>query len=116
MTKQTPTKEKLHPFQSLLGIILVLNLLDLYITTFAISAGYAEEMNPIMGYFLNNSFLSFALFKIFVMQHALLVEIARYLKTGRHSKRLMWGFLIFVYAATVIWNVITVSLHAAGIF
>jgi hypothetical protein len=113
----TPSpKGKLHPFQELLGVILVLNLLDLCITTFAISAGYAEEMNPIMGYFLNNSFLSFALFKIFVMQYALLVEIARYQKSGRHSKKLMWGFLIVVYGGTVIWNVITVSLHAAGIF
>ena len=61
------TKE--HPHTNLLKNLLVLNLFDLCITIFAVEANLAEEMNPIMGYFLNQSPLAFALFKIFVMQH-----------------------------------------------
>jgi hypothetical protein len=106
---------KKHPHEIFLKILIILNLLDLCITIFAVEGGYAEEVNPIMGYFLNASPLAFAMFKIFVMQHALLVEYNRWVKKEKLSKKWVWYFLISVYGATVLWNVITVSLHAAGV-
>jgi hypothetical protein len=108
-------KEK-HPYDFLLKTLIILNLFDLCITIFAVEAGYAEEMNPVMGYFLNNSSLSFAMFKIFVMQHALMVEYNRWVKKQKLSRKGIYYFLISIYGATVLWNIITVSLHAAGTF
>ena len=96
--------------------LLVLNLFDLCITIFAVEANLAEEMNPIMGYFLNQSPLAFALFKIFVMQHAIMLEINKFYKKDKIAKKWMWYFLIFIYGATVIWNITTVSAQAFGIF
>lgn len=118
-----------HPYRKLLSTLLILNLCDLLITVFAVAGGYAEEMNPIMGYFLENSPLSFALFKIFVMQLIVLRDMKRYqainkmpweVKTlvknhiyYRHkwlARRFVWVAAIGIYAFTVIWNVITVGL------
>jgi uncharacterized membrane protein YhaH (DUF805 family) len=107
---------KKHPHEKLIATLLILNLLDLCITIFAVEGGLGEEMNPIMGYFLNQSPLAFALFKIFVMQHALMMEINKFHKKGTPSKKWMWYFLIAVYGATVLWNTITVSLHYFGIW
>lgn len=104
-----------HPHDKYLKTLVVLNLLDLCITIFAVEGSFAEEVNPVMGYFLENSVISFAMFKIFVMQHALLVEYNRWVKKDKLSKKWVWYFLITVYGATVIWNIVTVSLHAAGI-
>ena len=103
-----------HPYDRFLKALVILNLLDLCITIFAVQAGYAEEMNPIMGYFLSDSVMSFALFKIFVMQHALLIEYNRWIKKEKLSKKWVWYFLISVYGVTVLWNIVTVSLHASG--
>ena len=107
---------KKHPHEKLIATLLILNLLDLCITIFAVEGDLGEEMNPIMGYFLNQSPVSFALFKIFVMQHALMVEINKFHKKGIPAKKWMWYFLIVIYGATVLWNTVTVSLHYFGIW
>jgi hypothetical protein len=104
-----------HPHDKFLKALVILNLLDLCITIFAVEGGFAEEVNPVMGYFLENSVISFAMFKIFVMQHALLVEYDRWVKKDKLSKKWVWYFLITAYVATVTWNIVTVSLHAAGV-
>tara|TARA_R110000782_G_scaffold36574_1_gene86841 strand:+ start:197 stop:526 length:330 start_codon:yes stop_codon:yes gene_type:complete len=104
-----------HPYDRFLKTLVILNLFDLCITIFAVKAGLAEEMNPLMSYFLDDSVISFALFKIFVMQHALLVEYNRWIKKEKLSKKWVWYFLISVYGVTVLWNIITVSLHATGV-
>lgn len=108
------TKE--HPYSKLLKVLLVLNLFDLCITVFAVESGLAEELNPIMAYFLNQSPLAFALFKVFVMQHAIMLEINKFYKKNKIAKKWMWYFLIFIYGATVLWNITTVSAQAFGIF
>ena len=54
-----------HPHDKYLKTLVILNLLDLCITIFAVEGGFAEEVNPVMGYFLENSVISFAMFKIF---------------------------------------------------
>ena len=104
-----------HPYDRFLKTLVILNLFDLCITIFAVKAGLAEEMNPLMSYFLSDSVISFALFKIFVMQHALLVEYNRWIKKEKLSKKWVWYFLISVYGVTVLWNIITVSLHGTGV-
>jgi hypothetical protein len=108
------TDYKKHPYEGMLKTLVILNLLDLIITIVAVEAGFGEEMNPIMGYFLEESPIAFALFKIFVMQHALLLEYNKYVKKGKTAHKGIWYFLISIYTFTVLWNIITVTLHATG--
>jgi len=107
--------KKQHPHEGLFKTLLVLNFLDMFITMYFVEAGLAEEMNPIMGYFLNHSLVSFAIFKIFAIQYVLMIELNRYYKKDKVSKKWMWYLLNAMYVTVLLWNITIVSLRALGI-
>ncbi len=88
--------------------LVVLNLLDIVSTISTISYHSSNEevneLNPIMDYFLESSFVSFACFKIFVMQLVLMVVYGRMVKTGKYPKFYVLVGLIVVYSLVICWN------------
>ena len=65
--------------------------------------------------FLNHSLVSFAIFKIFAIQYVLMIELNRYYKKDKVSKKWMWYLLNAMYVTVLLWNITIVSLRALGI-
>lgn len=88
--------------------LVVLNLLDIISTISTI--GYhssneeVNELNPIMDYFLGSGFLSFACFKIFVMQLVLMVVYRRMVYQDKYPKFYVLMGLIATYSLVICWN------------
>jgi len=101
---------KSFPRKRSFTFLLVANLIDLCLTSYAILAGIAEEINPLMSVIIDTGVIYFAIVKLTVMQLALFVAYSRWLRTNTVPINRFWPVIVCVYGFVILWNTIMIIL------
>lgn len=96
-------KNSIKNIQILLKVLVILALLDLIATIYWVAAGLATEANPIMNFFLQYSFYSFAMAKLSLSFTGIFT--LNLLKEKRQTLIFsLSAMLVIVYLGVVAWH------------
>jgi hypothetical protein len=84
--------KRVNPWNVLILVLLVLNLIDGFSTYYFVTRGLARELNPLMAYLLDKSPLAFLVFKIGITPMFFLMKNPK----GKLMKTLI-GILLTMY-------------------
>ena len=90
--------------------LLVANLIDLCLTSYAILSGTAEEVNPLMAAVIDAGIVYFAMVKIAGMQSALTAAYIKWLKDGKVPLKRTWPIIVGIYGFVIVWNTVMITL------
>ena len=109
-TRQEIERWNTFPRRKTFVFLLVANLIDLCLTSYAILSGTAEEVNPLMAAVIDAGIVYFAMVKIAGMQLALTAAYIKWLKDGKVPLKRTWPIIVGIYGFVIVWNTVMITL------